>query len=497
MSFIASDIDIDLKTISSLLPPPSQSWLSLLADPTLPEGVRDSFLSSLTVQELKSFNTEWKFAGRREQLNPPGDWYVWLILAGRDFGKTRAGAEYVIERHRNGCRLSALIGANPADIRDFMLYGPGGILKQSVKYNFVPRHIGTHRKLIWPDGAESLYFSAFDPEGLRGGGFEFAWADELAKWRYLQEAWDNLEMMIREGMDPRIIVTTTPKPRKLLRELLADAETVVTGGSTYDNIANIPTKTLRRWKRRYEGTETGRQELHAELLDESQGALWKRSWFDEHRILGGSPVLVRSATAVDPAASSTDQSDETGIIHGGLTADGRGIIDGDYSGRFTPDGWARRAIRSYVDHNDNYIIAEKNNGGEMVKYTIQATARDMFRKGEIKEHPDSITVKLVWASQGKEARAEPVSALYEQGRCSHAGQYGALEDQCCIWEPNSGNASPDRLDALVWLITDLMVKVEPQLPDDLAIEDLSRESSFAGAKAEHVQGLGGIVDVPL
>ena len=379
---------------------------------------------------------------------------MWVILAGRGFGKTRSGAEWLVDQHRNqGRQNTALIGSTAGDVRDLMLEGESGVMRIAPPW-FRPTYKPSLRKLLWPGGSETHLYTAEEPERLRGPNHDAAWCDELAAWRYLDDTWDNLEMTLRASDDPRVVVTTTPKPRKMLREILNDPDTVVTGGSTYDNAMNLAARFISRIERRYGGTRTGRQELHAEILEEAEGALWNRAWFDDHR-RSEPPALRRVVVAIDPAASDTETSDETGIIAAGAGTDERGYVLDDLSGRYSPDGWARRAIAAYDTLEANCIVAERNNGGQMVEFTIEATARAMFAEGLI----DSpiVPVKTVWASRGKYARAEPVSALYEQKRVSHVGSFPALEDQCCTWEPNAGHRSPDRLDALVWGMTDLMV----------------------------------------
>jgi predicted phage terminase large subunit-like protein len=251
-----------------------------------------------------------------------------------------------------------------------------------------------------------------------------------------------------------VVITTTPKPRELLRTLLDDEDAIVTGGPTYDNTANLSEKFIERITRRYEGTRTGRQELYAELLDEAEGALWKRDMFDSLR-LDTEPELRQVVIGVDPAASNSGESSETGIVVVGRGTDLRGYVLEDISGRMSPDGWARRIIFAYHQWGANVVVAEKNNGGDMVDYTLQATAAAMHAEGLVPM--PSVPVRLVWASKGKYARAEPVAALYEQKRISHVGSFPALEDQCCTWEPTGSEGSPDRLDALVWGFTFMML----------------------------------------
>lgn len=339
-----------------------------------------------------------------------------------------------------------------------MVEGESGILATAPPWNR-PRYEPSKRRLTWPNGALATLYSADEPERLRGPQHDAAWADELGAWRYAQEAWDMLMFGLRIGEKPQCAVTTTPKPILLIRELVKRAErgkdVIVTKGSTYENRGNLAPAFFDQIVTRYEGTRLGQQELHAEVLDQAEGALWKREWFDARRV-AKAPVLRRVTVNIDPAASGTEQSDETGITVTGIGEDGRGYVLADYSDRYSPEQWGRKAIAAYYWHGANVIIAERNNGGDMVASTIAMVAREMHREHELGS--PSVPVEAVWASQGKQARAEPVSALYEQGRISHVGTFAQLEDQCCTWEPNSGMRSPDRLDALVWGFTELMVE---------------------------------------
>jgi phage terminase large subunit-like protein len=394
------------------------------------------------------------------------------MLAGRGFGKTRAGAEHVIRQHRAGLwRSSALVAPTSLDARKTMLRGPSGILTIAPD-DFKPIWHSQDKRLDWPDGSVSHVYYATEPERLRGPEHDGAWCDELAVWKYLEEAWDNLELTMRDATtegDPEIIVTTTPKPRALLKTLLADPDTVKTGGSTMENAENVSKRWLARMLRRYQGTRTGRQELDAELLDEAEGALWRREWIDENRRLDmGAEDMMRIAIAIDPQVGK--DAAETGIVAAGIDESLHHYVLADHSGRYSPDAWARKAIFSFFDLRANVLVAEKNQGGEMVRSTIETTAREMHAKDEIPHR--SIPLSLVWASKAKQVRAEPVSALYEQGRVSHCGMFSALEDQLCTWEPNTGDASPDRLDALVYAITEFLdhgvIQAEPISLGELA-----------------------------
>jgi len=331
-----------------------------------------------------------------------------------------------------------------------------------------PVYEPSKRRLTWPNGATATTYSADEPERLRGPQHDDAWADELASWRY-PESWDMLMFGLRLGDNPQCVVTTTPKPVALVRDLVKreGIDVAITRGSTYENRCNLAPAFFTQIVSRYEGTRLGRQEIHADVLDQAEGALWKREWFDAHRVTVA-PPLRRITVNIDPAASNTTASDETGITATGVGEDGRGYLLADRSGRYSPDGWARAAISLWGELRANVIIAEKNNGGDMVTNTITMTARELAREGVISTA--FVPVETVWASQGKFARAEPVSALYEQGRISHVGTFAQLEDQCCTWEPNGGERSPDRLDSLVWGFTELMVEsIGPTVSPDISM----------------------------
>ena len=406
---------------------------------------------------------DWEFWARPNQLPPPGDWRVWLLLAGRGFGKTRSGAEFVRARVQAGLASRvALVGPTAADVRDVMIEGESGLLAVA-REDCRPFYEPSKRRLTWPNGAMALAFSADEPERLRGPQHDLAWCDELAAWRYAA-AWDNLLLGLRLGADPRAVVTTTPKPVKLVREMLASPGTVVTRGSTFDNALNLAPAFLESVVRRYRGTRLGRQELEAELLDDLPGALWSRDGIEAARV-NAAPDLARIVVAIDPAASSGEGADETGIVVAGLAHDGEVYVLDDLSGRMSPRAWALKAIAAYRKFAADRIVAEVNNGGDMVEATLRSVASDA-------------PFRAVRASRGKAVRAEPVAALYEQGRVHHVGGFAALEDQLCGFTADFDRAasgtSPDRLDALVWAVTDLMAN------RDAAILDYYRGLSEGG-----------------
>lgn len=380
------------------------------------------------------------------QLAPgDNDWTVWLLLAGRGFGKTRTGAEYIRAEVKAGrARRIALIGPTAADVRRVMIEGQSGLLSLDAPA-MQPNYEPSNHRILWANGAVATLFSAEEPQRLRGPQHDLAWADELAAWRHPRETWDMLMFGLRLGNRPRVVVTTTPKPIPLIRELAAAPTTRLTHGSTFDNKDNLAATFLTAIVGKYEGTRLGRQELHAELLEQADGALWSRAMVEAARIpAGAAPDMRRTVVAIDPAVTSGEHSDETGIVVAGIADDGLAYVLRDASGRYSPDAWARRAVELYRLHRADRIVAETNNGGEMIEATLRTVWRDApFRP--------------VSASKGKHTRAEPVAALYEQGRVRHVGGLPALEDQMCNWEPGSGAASPDRVDALVWALTDLML----------------------------------------
>ena len=389
----------------------------------------------------------WSALARPEQIAPPGDWLTWMILAGRGWGKTRTGAEWV---QANVPRYGRwiLAGRTSGDLRDIMIEGESGILRIA-RPPLRPSYEPSKRRVTWPNGAVAVLRSADEPEGFRGLQGEAAWVDELAAWEH-PEAWSQLQLGIRLGEFPRQVVTTTPRPTPLIKGLLADAGTIATRGSTYDNQDNLAPKFFRDIVSRYEGTRLGRQELHAEILDDLPGALWTRSMFSyadaplRHTGSEVAPEYRRVVVAIDPAATYGPESDETGIIGAGQGIDGRGYVLDDQSGRFSPADWARRAIALHNDLKADAIVAETNNGGDMVE--------SMLRSAGFDGHYIKVT-----ASRGKRVRAEPIAGLYEQGRISHRRMFAELEDQLCTFTPESV-VSPDRLDALVWAFTELMLE---------------------------------------
>jgi phage terminase large subunit-like protein len=334
-----------------------------------------------------------------------------------------------------------------------MVDGESGILACSSP-DFMPTYYPTNRQLVWPNGSIAETYNATEPDQLRGPQHHFAWCDEIAKWKYMQATWDQVQMGLRLGEKPQQVITTTPRPLHLIKKILNDKDTVVTKGRTYDNSGNLAAPFLKKITEEYEGTRLGRQELEAEILDDIPGALWQRSGIDLNRVSEAPVDMERVIVAVDPAASSEQGSDETGIIVVGLARDSEGYAKGyvleDGSLRGSPEEWARKAVHLYRKWEADKIVAEKNQGGDMVASVIKAVDR-------------SISPKLVHASRGKFIRAEPISSLYEQNRIHHVGRFDKLEDQMCSFSVDSvrgkGQGSPDRVDALVWGLSELFSKL--------------------------------------
>jgi predicted phage terminase large subunit-like protein len=386
-------------------------------------------------------DTSWESLARPEQLPPEGDhWSTWMYVAGRGAGKTRAGAEWVQEQVRQGASRIALVGPTAADCRDVIIEGESGILAIA-RPSERPLYEPSRRRLTWPSGAIATTYSAEEPERLRGPQHDACWADEVGAWRY-PATWDMLLLGLRLGTQPKSVVTTTPRPTTLVRSIMEAASTVVTRGSTYDNRENLAPAFLDRIINRYEGTRLARQEIMGELLEDVPGAMWSLLGLDQLRAQT-QPELARIVVAIDPATTSTADADETGIVAVGLGVDGEGYVLADHSCRLSPDGWARRASSLYHDLAADRIIVEDNQGGEMTELTLSTV-------------DSSVPIKRIHASRGKRLRAEPVAALYEQGRIHHVGVFSELEDQMTAFTGEAGGAD-DRVDALVHAVTEVML----------------------------------------
>lgn len=440
-------------------------------------AIEDEQVRAAVCNELRY---EWSFWARPEQLAPDGEWRVILALAGRGWGKSRYGAETVIEWKRQGFKHVNLIGATYDDAWDVMVFGESGIL--AIAPPDMRPTVNQEKGLIWPDGSVSKVFTAEKPERLRGKQHQKVWADELCAWRY-PEAWDQMKFGLRLKA-PRgapvtcnqVIVTTTPKPSKLLRELAADPTTYVVRGSTRANIANLAPDFYNDLNKKYAGTRLGRQELDAEILDDNPGALWNRADIDDHRRYTLDPEtgeirlppMRRIVVAIDPAVTANEDSDETGIVVAGLGEDGHGYIleDGTSSEKISAEKWATRALKLYKKWNADRVVAEVNNGGDLVESLLRSKA-------------PNIPYTAVRASRGKVIRAEPVAALYEQHKVHHCGHFPMLEDQMVEFNPTTDKKSPDRMDALVWALTELML-------DD-------NDAGMLDFYEEEVKRLGGVV----
>lgn len=435
----------------------------------LEEADSDAILSGLTPEQLEELQHDWATWARPEQLAPlvgndGTPWNTWVYLAGRGTGKTRSGVEWLRAEvcgptplAAGARRRIAIIGETSKDVRDVLIEGESGLLAVHPKA-YRPIYEPSKSRLTWPNGAIATLYNGTEPDQLRGPQFDGALVDELAKYRYAQETWDMLQFGLRLGTHPRAMVTTTPRPLKLLKDILADPKTAVTRGKTYDNAENLAASFLAAMRAKYEGTRLGRQELRAELLEDIPNALWRRSVIDEHRRgPKGLPDMRRIVVAVDPAAKAkenqrSDQGAETGIVTCGLGVDGRGYVLDDSTSMEGPNEWGRKAIAAYDRNSADAIVAEVNNGGDMVPFVIRSVR-------------ETIKVIVVTASRGKITRAEPISALYEQGRISHVGCFPELEDQMCAFTTTDAEdvKLKDRTDALVWGFTELfpeLVKVK-------------------------------------
>ncbi|MEM8664096.1 MAG: terminase family protein [Pseudomonadota bacterium] len=411
------------------------------------------FVAGLSGENAEALITDWSLWGRPEQLPPKGNWLTWLMLGGRGAGKTRAGAEWTHAMalgkapFANGpSERIALIGETFADAREVMVEGVSGLLSIGRRCER-PTWQPTRRRLEWPNGAVAQIFSAADPESLRGPQFAAAWSDELAKWPHPDAVWDMLQFGLRLGDKPRQVVTTTPRCVPLLKRLMADPTTAVTRMSTSDNAANLAPRFLEMVVDRYQGTRLGRQELDGELIEDRDDALWDRDAIETGRVLEP-PAMVRVVVAVDPPATSGAKSAMCGIVAAGLGEDGCTYVLADRTiGRATPAAWADRAVGLYHALEADALIAEVNQGGEMVATVVR-------------EADPSVPVTAVRATRGKWTRAEPVALLYAQGRVKHVGVLPELEDQMCNFAPGgtSEGVSPDRIDALVWAVSALMLE---------------------------------------
>lgn len=405
------------------------------------ESVRGAQIVPTSRRQIRG----WHYHHRLAQMPPDGDWRVWLLMGGRGSGKTRAGAEWVQAIAGGNADLRiALVAETLGDAREVMIDGVSGICRIAGRVR--PDFEASRRRLVWPNGSIAQIFSSEDPESLRGPQFHFAWCDELGKWKHAQETWDMLQFGLRLGDDPRVLVTTTPRPVPLLRALAGDPKTAVRRIRTDDNAGNLSPGFLAAMAERYGGTRLGRQELDGELIADREDALWNRARLEALRQRNPGP-LSRIVVAVDPPATASAAS-VCGIVVAGLDGAGRAVVLADCSVTgASPAGWAGAVVRAFRRFDADRVVAEVNQGGDMVAA--------MLRSIDV-----NLPVTSVRATRGKFLRAEPVAALYEQGRVVHAAAFAELEDQMCDFGPDglSSGRSPDRLDALVWALTALVLE---------------------------------------
>lgn len=448
---------------AAALPLLDEDHLSLLERIALLDAdEQQQMLGSLTPEAATKLLSDWHFWARPNQIAPGGEWTTWLIQSGRGWGKTRTGAQWVKQKVEEGCRRIALVAATSADARDVMVEGESGILSVYAHEPEANRPIYEpgRRRVRWPNGAIATLYSAEEPRRLRGPQHDAAWGDELAAWQY-PETYDMLLFGLRLGKNPQVVFTTTPKPTPLIRDLNkravldvdyragktnGHADVILTVGSTYENISNLAGTFIREIVRKYEGTTLGQQELYARLIEDVEGALWNSILIEQNRVSGQElPNFKRIAIGVDPAVTSKKSSDETGIIVAALGDNGHAYVLRDGSGKMSPNSWATRVVNLYGDFMADRIVGEVNNGGDLVETIMRNVDSTIAYKG-------------VNASRGKTARAEPIVSLYEQGKVHHVGFHALLESQMTTWRDDLGMPSPDRMDALVWVLTELMLE---------------------------------------
>ena len=424
-----------------------------------PRAEREAWVNSQPVPVLEELSKKpWWYIGRPEQQEPDGEWNIWLILSGRGWGKTRTGSEWITRQvidnpfSPDGTPTQwAIVAPTFGDAKNICVEGPSGVLK-ALQNRGLTNGIDfiynkSSHKILFNNGQVIHTFGADSPDAGRGLNLSGAWLDELAMWQYPYETWtEGLAPALRIGIRPRVVVTTTPKPIKLLRDWVkrTDGSIHITRGSTFDNSKNLSETALLELRARYEGTKTGRQELYGELLEDVDGALWTRAMIENHRLPKDAvlPPFTRIVVGIDPAVTSSDESDFTGIVTAGMSADGHYYILSDDTIKASPQEWATVAVNCYERYKADRIVAETNNGGDLVIHLLQ----------QVKPN---VATRKVTASRGKALRAEPIAALYEQGRVHHVGAFPRLEDEMCEWAQGVSEKSPDRLDAMVWALTDL------------------------------------------
>lgn len=388
----------------------------------------------------------WSEQARPNQLAPDGDWFVWLVMAGRGWGKTRTGAEWLAEQARsNADRAYAVVSRTTQDGREVALEGRSGLLRALGLTITSPEYNRSTGEIRLSNGTVIYSYTAEKPDRIRGPNLHGAWCDELGAWnrKLAPIAWtEGLIPALRMGR-PKVVVTTTPRLVPLVRELVArdDGSVILTRGTTFDNAANLSPEALAELERRYHGTRIGRQELYGELLEDIEGALWQREWLEDR--VDAAPPLNRIVVAVDPAVTANEDSDDTGIIVAGRGDDGHAYVLADRTCHVSPDQWIKRALAAYEEYEANVLVGEVNNGGDVIKSLLRT-------------QNDRANFQTIHGKHSKQARADPIAALYEQGRIHHVGVFPELEDQLTSWVPGDGE-SPDRLDALVYAIRELMV----------------------------------------
>lgn len=425
-----------------------------------PASERNQYISTLSDLEATALLYNWDVWKRVDQTVPPdvmangNAWSTCVALAGRGWGKTRVGAEWVKQQARTAFTRIALIGRIPKDVRNVMVEGESGLLAVSPP-DFYPHWNSSLGILTWPNGSRAYTYSSEVPDDLRGPQFHKAWVDEWAKFRWPDDVWTQLLISRRLGRRPQTLVTTTPRPLKVLRKVLADERTVVIGGPTRANSENLPDGYMEMLLASFGGTSLSAQELDARILDDAEGALWVRALFDENRWQDrrSRPECVKTVLAIDPSVTSTETSDDTGMVLCGIDDNKHGYVLEDYTKPGGFDKHATFAVRCWRDGLCDLIVAETNNGGDLVEATLRAV-RDPATGEQIGLH---VPFKKVVATRGKRTRAEPVSLIYQQKRIHHVGLLAELEDECCQWVPDAGMASPNRLDALVWGFTELLL----------------------------------------
>ena len=448
------NVDAESHPFSILTPRGQRSPADWIAS----AGLETKFLEGMDNGTLAALPYIFELWALKHQRPPEGDWTNWVILGGRGAGKTRAGAEWVRSMVEGAgpldCGIAsrlALVGETFDQVRDVMIFGESGILACSPP-DRIPEWQASRRRLVWPNGAIATAYSAHEPEALRGPQFDAAWVDELAKWRKAQDSWDMLQFCMRLGERPRTCVTTTPRSIPLLRRLLDQSSTVSTHAPTFANSANLAASFLTEVRERYGNSRLAMQELQGVLLEDIDGALWSAGQLAEARITAA-PMFLRSVVAVDPPVTSGKNADTCGIVVVGLTEDGQGVVIEDASVKGSPLTWARAVIDAFHRHNADRVVAETNQGGELIESLLRQVDR-------------TVPYRSVHASKGKVMRAEPVAALYEQGRVRHLGEWPELESQMSQMTTTGfrGSGSPDRVDALVWGLSELMLRRPRAVP---------------------------------